>query len=303
MRQFPPHPGERRLGLYHDPPDGLFHVGGMASHDYGTMIGKWYFLAGQFEPVARFTDRHAGRFGEHVTGEAIATTKDPHRTIVGKRLQFRIYDDFDHVVIALPRFSQLSIAIGLISRRIRKHGQDARCSEDLSDRSRRLARIEMTEQVEHRIGGLEKSDVDGNVCYEPENHSLMVRKRAAKIAGIAKDIPLIELEGADRGELLVVSWGSTYGAVSSAVERCREHGLSVSLAHLHYIEPFSRNLGEILKGFKRILMPELNLGQLRLKLSAAFLVETIGLNKVEGKPFKIQEIVDQIEEILQGQNK
>ncbi|MCH7812497.1 MAG: 2-oxoacid:acceptor oxidoreductase subunit alpha [Planctomycetes bacterium] len=160
-----------------------------------------------------------------------------------------------------------------------------------------------TPGLEHRIGGLEKSDVDGNVCYEPENHSLMVRKRAAKIAGIAKDIPLIELEGADRGELLVVSWGSTYGAVSSAVERCREHGLSVSLAHLHYIEPFSRNLGEILKGFKRILMPELNLGQLRLKLSAAFLVETIGLNKVEGKPFKIQEIVDQIEEILQGQNK
>ncbi|MCP4245968.1 MAG: 2-oxoacid:acceptor oxidoreductase subunit alpha [bacterium] len=159
-----------------------------------------------------------------------------------------------------------------------------------------------TPGLEHRIGGLEKGDGDGNVCYDPDNHSLMIRKRAAKIAGIANDIPPVELEGKDSGELLVVSWGSTYGAVSSAVERCRERGLSVSLAHLHYIEPFPRNLGEVLNGFKRILVPEMNLGQLRLKLSAAYLVETTGLNKVEGKPFKIQEIMDQIEKILQGQN-
>jgi 2-oxoglutarate ferredoxin oxidoreductase subunit alpha len=150
---------------------------------------------------------------------------------------------------------------------------------------------------------LEKADVTGEVCYEPENHEIMVSKRAAKIAGIAEDIPLIEPEGDRSGELLTISWGSTYGAVASAVERCRRRGRSVSLAHLRYLEPFPRNLGQVIKRFERVLVPELNRGQLALKLRATYLVETIGLNKVQGKPFKIHEVEEQIEQLLAGQSR
>ncbi|MHC4063819.1 MAG: 2-oxoacid:acceptor oxidoreductase subunit alpha [Planctomycetota bacterium] len=158
-----------------------------------------------------------------------------------------------------------------------------------------------TPGLEHRIGGLEKADVTGDVCYEAENHEKMVALRAAKLAGIANDIPSVELEGEPSGDLLVVAWGSTYGAVSSAVERCRGRGGSVSLAHLHYIEPFPANLGDVLKRFKRILVPELNRGQLMFKLRATYLIEPVGLNKVQGKPFKIQEVEEKIEQILAEQ--
>ncbi|HUU84387.1 MAG TPA: 2-oxoacid:acceptor oxidoreductase subunit alpha [Phycisphaerae bacterium] len=173
-------------------------------------------------------------------------------------------------------------------------------------RNEHLARpwaIPGTPGLQHRIGGLEKQDVTGNVCYEPDNHEKMVGLRAAKVAKVADDIPLQAVVGDETGELLVVSWGSTYGATVTAVERCRERGLSVSLAHLHYIEPFPRNLGDLLKGYKRILVPELNRGQLATKLRAAFLVETIQLNKVQGKPFKIHEIEEKIEQVLAGMNK
>jgi 2-oxoglutarate ferredoxin oxidoreductase subunit alpha len=168
-------------------------------------------------------------------------------------------------------------------------------------RDEHLARpwaIPGTPGLQHRIGGLEKADVTGQVCYEPENHQKMVHLRAAKVAKVADDIPPQEVLGDESGDLLVVSWGSTYGAAATAVEQCRQRGLSASLAHLHYLEPFPRNLGDVLKRYKRILVPEMNLGQLALKLRAAFRVETIQLNKVQGKPFKIREVEDKIEQVL-----
>ncbi len=154
-----------------------------------------------------------------------------------------------------------------------------------------------TPGLEHRIGGLEKKDVTGEVCYVPENHQTMVRLRAEKIARIADDIPPVEVHGDDRGDLLILSWGSTYGAVLSAVDRCRTRGRNVSLCHLHYIEPFPKNLGDVLKRFRRVLIPEMNLGQLAIKVRSRYLIETLTLNKVQGKPFKIQEIEDEIERL------
>ncbi|MFQ5490402.1 MAG: hypothetical protein ACE5GE_06735 [Phycisphaerae bacterium] len=155
-----------------------------------------------------------------------------------------------------------------------------------------------TPGLEHRLGGLEKQDGSGNVCYEPDNHQKMIEVRAAKVAGIANDIPLQEVDGDPQGDLLVLSWGSTFGAASSAVERCRKKNLSVSHAHLHYLEPMPGNLGEVLGRFKSILIPELNLGQLNLRIRAQYLVNPATLNKVEGKPFKIEEIQTKIEQVL-----
>jgi len=170
-------------------------------------------------------------------------------------------------------------------------------------RDQHLARpwaIPGTPGLEHRIGGLEKAHLTGNVCYEPENHEYMVNLRAERIARIAEDIPLQTVHGEESGDLLVVSWGGTYGPVFSAVERCRERGLDVSLAHLHYIEPFPKNLGDVLRRFKRILVPEMNRGQLRFKIQGTYLLPTIGLNKVQGKPFLIQEVEQKIVEVLEG---
>jgi 2-oxoglutarate ferredoxin oxidoreductase subunit alpha len=168
-------------------------------------------------------------------------------------------------------------------------------------RDERLARpwaVPGTPGLEHRIGGLEKKDVTGEICYTPENHQRMVDLRAAKVAGIAEDIPRVEVVGDPGGELLVLSWGSTYGSVASAVETCRNQGRSVSLAHLHYLEPFQRNLGEVLRRFKRILIPEMNLGQLATKIRAEFLLDPVTLNKVQGQPFKIADVQHKIEQVL-----
>jgi len=159
-----------------------------------------------------------------------------------------------------------------------------------------------TPGLEHRVGGLEKADLTGTVNYEGPNHERMVHLRADKVAGIAADIPPQEVSGDPSGELLVVSWGSTYGAVTSAVERCRGRGMDVSSAHLHYLEPFPRNLGEVLRSFRRILVPELNLGQLDARLRARYLVETTGFSKMQGKPFLIHEIEQKIESMLNGNN-
>jgi 2-oxoglutarate ferredoxin oxidoreductase subunit alpha len=157
-----------------------------------------------------------------------------------------------------------------------------------------------TPRMEHRIGGLEKEDITGNVSYDPLNHEKMVRLRAEKIARIADDIPEVKVYGPPSGKLLVVGWGGTYGAITSAVEEVQRRGGSVSAVHLRYLNPFQRNLGEVLKRFDRVLVAELNLGQLRLLLRARYLVDAAGLNKVQGKPFRVSEIVKAIDDILKG---
>src|SRR6266550_1315419 len=152
-----------------------------------------------------------------------------------------------------------------------------------------------TSGLEHRIGGLEKDYDTGHISYDPENHARMTRTRAAKIAGIANDIPPQRAAlGADHGAVAVVGWGSTYGAIQQAVRDAREDGLDVSHIHLRYLNPFPSNLGELLKRFDRVLVPEMNNGQLVQLLRAAYLLPAEGLNKVEGKPFKVAEIVHAI---------
>lgn len=152
--------------------------------------------------------------------------------------------------------------------------------------------------LEHRIGGLEKQHITGNVSYDPENHEFMVKIRAEKIERIANDIPAAEVEGDPEGELLVVGWGSTYGAIKSAVEKKRSEGKSVSMLHLRYLNPLQKNLGEILYRFKLILVPEMNLGQLAKILRAKYLVPAITLSKVQGLPFKAIEIENKIDELI-----
>jgi 2-oxoglutarate ferredoxin oxidoreductase subunit alpha len=152
-----------------------------------------------------------------------------------------------------------------------------------------------TAGLEHRIGGLEKDYDTGHISYDPENHARMTRTRAAKIAGIANDIPLQSVAlGADHGPLAVVGWGSTYGAINQAVRRARQEGVDAAHIHLRYLNPFPRNLGDLLKRFDRVLVPELNAGQLVQLLRAAYLVPAEALSKVEGKPFKVAEIAQAI---------
>ncbi|MEX1223133.1 MAG: 2-oxoacid:acceptor oxidoreductase subunit alpha [Pirellulales bacterium] len=168
-------------------------------------------------------------------------------------------------------------------------------------RDERLSRpwaIPGTPGLMHRIGGLEKANVTGNVSYDPDNHQSMVHLRAQKVANIAADIPLQAVDGEPSGKLLVVSWGGPYGACTTAVQRMQAAGRSVSHVHLRYLNPFPRNLGEILGRFEHVLVPELNMGQLRMMLRAEYLVDAIGLNKIKGKPFTITELTDKMEEVL-----
>jgi 2-oxoglutarate ferredoxin oxidoreductase subunit alpha len=155
-----------------------------------------------------------------------------------------------------------------------------------------------TPGLEHRIGGLEKADVTGNVSYDPDNHHLMQVQRQAKVAGIADDIPLLDVFGPESGELLILGWGSTYGAIRSAVERLHADGRSVAHAHLRYLNPFPANTESVLRGFRRVLIPEVNLGQLSLLVRAKYLVDAVGYNRVRGKPFRIAEIVEEAERLL-----
>ena len=157
-----------------------------------------------------------------------------------------------------------------------------------------------TPGLEHRVGGLEKENITGNVSYDPENHDLMNHLRTEKIERIADDIPLARAEGDPQGDLLVVGWGGTYGAIRTAVIRQREKGHAVSHLHLRYLNPLPKNLGEVLSQFKRILVPEINLGQLLKVLRAKFLVPATGFNKVRGLPFRSVELEKEIEAILKG---
>jgi 2-oxoglutarate ferredoxin oxidoreductase subunit alpha len=168
-------------------------------------------------------------------------------------------------------------------------------------RDNRLVRqwaIPGTKGLEHRIGGIEKEDVTGNVNYDPANHEHMVKTRAQKIANIANEIPLLEVAGPDKGDLLVIGWGGTYGSIATAVERAQQRGLKVAQAHLRYLNPMPRNTGDVLRSYKKVLVPELNAGQLRLLLRSTFLIDAIGLNKVQGRPFLVSEIEDRINELV-----
>jgi 2-oxoglutarate ferredoxin oxidoreductase subunit alpha len=155
-----------------------------------------------------------------------------------------------------------------------------------------------TPGLEHRIGGLEKADITGNVSYDPENHHRMQTLRAQKVAGIADDIPDLVVYGPPNGELLILGWGSTYGAIRTAVDRLQAEGRSVSHAHLRHLNPFPRNTGDVLRSFKRVLIPEINLGQLRLLIRARYLIDAVGLNRVRGKPFRIAEVEEAARLIL-----
>jgi 2-oxoglutarate ferredoxin oxidoreductase subunit alpha len=152
----------------------------------------------------------------------------------------------------------------------------------------------------HRVGGIEKEDVTGNISYDPENHQHMVRTREQKVANVAKMIPPASVMGPEQGELLVVSWGGTYGACMTAVRQAQESGLSVAHLHLRHLNPFPSNLGEVLKRYCRVLVPELNMGQLRMLLRAKYLVDAVGYNKVKGKPFTVGELVEQIKTICKS---
>ncbi|MEM7182046.1 MAG: 2-oxoacid:acceptor oxidoreductase subunit alpha [Spirochaetota bacterium] len=152
--------------------------------------------------------------------------------------------------------------------------------------------------LEHRIGGLEKDFATGNVSYNPENHEKMVEVRAEKVARIAHFIPEQEVYGAEEGELLVLGWGSTFGAIRSAVEKQQAKGVEIAHAHIRHINPFPRNLEELLSKYKKVLLPELNKGQLAFLIQGKFGIKIHSLHKVQGKPFTIREIDAKIEELL-----
>jgi 2-oxoglutarate ferredoxin oxidoreductase subunit alpha len=156
-----------------------------------------------------------------------------------------------------------------------------------------------TPGLEHRVGGLEKQHITGNVNYEPANHDKMVRLRTEKVERVVADIPPQQVEGDESGDLLVLGWGSTYGAIKTAVAEKRAEGKSVSHAHLRYLNPFPRNLGEVLYRFKNVLVPEINLGQLVKVVRSKYLVPALGFNKVEGLPLRSTDIEEKIDEILE----
>src|SRR4030095_15201742 len=153
-----------------------------------------------------------------------------------------------------------------------------------------------TPGLEHRIGGIEKSDGTGNISYEPANHEQMVTLRAEKVARVAVDLPPAEAEGDDSG-LLVLGWGSTYGAITGAVRRARAEGRKVAHLHLRHLSPMPKNPQEVLSRYDRILIPEMNMGQLALLIRARYLRDIVQLNKIQGQPFKEIEILTKIQEL------
>ena len=152
--------------------------------------------------------------------------------------------------------------------------------------------------LEHRIGGLEKSGQNGDISYDPRNHHEMTLARMGKVANMTRDIPPLEVSGPSEGELLVLGWGGTYGAISSAAEAARSQGKSVASAHLRYLNPFPANIESVLRSYKKVLIPELNTGQLSLLIRGMFLVDAVPFNKISGQPFKIREIQGKIDEVL-----
>ncbi len=154
-----------------------------------------------------------------------------------------------------------------------------------------------TTAMEHRVGGLEKDFLTGDISHDAKNHQRMVEVRAAKVAGIAKDLPALEVVGPESGDLLVLGWGSTYGSIVQARELAAQQGRSVAHVHLRHLNPLPSDLGTIMKRFKKVLVPEMNLGQLAHLLRDQYLIDVVQLNKVQGKPFKVAEIYDRIIEL------
>ncbi|RDI30055.1 2-oxoacid:acceptor oxidoreductase subunit alpha [Lentzea flaviverrucosa] len=156
-----------------------------------------------------------------------------------------------------------------------------------------------TPGLQHRIGGLEKQDITGNISYDPENHDKMVRLRQAKIDGI--EVPDVVVEDPDgTAKVLVVGWGSSYGPIGAAARRVRKLGLPVAHAHLRHLNPFPKNLGDVLKSYEKVIVPEMNLGQLALLLRAKYLVDAVSYTKVQGLPFKAEELQDVLADVIKG---
>jgi len=158
-----------------------------------------------------------------------------------------------------------------------------------------------TPGLEHRIGGLEKANITGDVSYDPDNHDLMIHLRDQKVKNVAKDIPDLAVDGEQSGDLLVLGWGGTYGTITEAVHQARRDGYKVSQAHLKYLNPMPKNTEEVLKRFKKVLIPEINLGQLAKIIRSEFLIRPEQLNIVRGLPFRVSDIEDKIIEIAKGE--
>lgn len=168
-----------------------------------------------------------------------------------------------------------------------------------NDKLSRVWAVPGTKGLEHRVGGIEKEHETGNISYDPENHEFMVKMRQAKVDGIADHIPLQTIDnGTEKGKLLILGWGSTYGSIKTAVKEAREDGYDVSHAHVKYMNPLPKNLGELIKGFEKVLMPEMNNGQFIKIIRDKFLVDAKGLNKIQGMPFTAGEIKKKIVEML-----
>jgi 2-oxoglutarate ferredoxin oxidoreductase subunit alpha len=170
---------------------------------------------------------------------------------------------------------------------------------------RTLARpwaIPGTAGLEHRIGGLEKGDGHGNISYDPANHDFMVRTRQAKVDGIARDIPPLEVDDVDsKARVLVLGWGSTYGPIGAAVRRVRAAGQHIAQAHLRHLNPLPANTGEVLAAYDKVIVPEMNLGQLSMLVRSRFLVDTIAYNRVRGLPFKAEELAGVFQEVIDSE--
>ena len=158
--------------------------------------------------------------------------------------------------------------------------------------------------LEHRIGGLEKGDGHGNISYDPGNHDYMVRIRQAKVDRIADSLPPLEVDdpsgpaGQGRAKVLVLGWGSTYGPIGAACRRVRKAGYDVAQVHLRHLNPFPKDLGEILKGYDAVMIPEMNLGQLSMLIRAKYLVDVVGYNHVRGLPLKAAELAEAITDLI-----
>ena len=158
-----------------------------------------------------------------------------------------------------------------------------------------------TPGLEHRIGGIEKDYLTGNISYAPANHEQMVRVRHQKVTRITQEIPPTKVHGPERGKLLVLGWGSTYGAIAAAVEDAQAQGHTVAHAHLRHLNPLPADLGDVLGRYDRVLVPEMNMGQLLKLVRAEYLIDAIGLNKIQGRPFKVSEVATRIARLLEEQ--
>jgi len=155
-----------------------------------------------------------------------------------------------------------------------------------------------TPGLTHRIGGLEKEDITGAVCYDAANHQRMTELRAEKVERIAQEIPNLKIDGDEQGDLLLLGWGGTEGSIREVTKRLRADGLAVSRAHLNYINPFPSNLEQVLKNFKHVLVPEINMGQLSILLRDRFLIDIKSFNEVRGMPLRVDALVERAKGFL-----